>query len=105
MSKNPKNIELLVFKFNSGLISQEELETLTEWCNSHDDQNVIIVTSRPESGEQVKLRMLEGLLSKVSRPPQKRIRMQPFLKWISAAAAIFIVGLLIWKNPGEKKLP
>jgi len=105
MSKNPENIELLVFKFNNGLISPEELETLTEWYNSHDDQNVIIATSRPESGEQVKLRMLEGLLTKVSGLPQKGIRLQPFLKWISAAAAILVLGLLIWKNQAEKQLP
>jgi len=105
MSQNLENIELLVYKFNNGSITPEEFQVLKAWYNSHDDEYVIIPTKLAESGEQVKLRMLNGLMDRVSRSDNKRPRIHIFVKWISAAAAVLLIALLTWKIAGDQQNP
>ncbi|TKC63996.1 DUF4974 domain-containing protein [Pedobacter hiemivivus] len=96
MPINTEYIEHLVFKFNTGNISKEELQVLTDWYNSHDDQQVVIPTKRNESQEEVRSRVLAGLLAKVADEQPKTIKRYPMIRWIAAAAAIFVVALGTW---------
>ncbi len=89
MSLNTEYIENLVFKFNNGSITQEELHILTDWYNSHDDQRAEINSSP----EEIKSRMLAGLLAKVSAPQPKSIKLYPSRKWLAAVAILSIVAL------------
>lgn len=104
MPLNTENIEYLVFKFNNGSITPEELRILLDWYNSHDDQQVIIPSKTNEAHEAVKSRILANLLSKVagndSRQPVKR---QLWTAWMVAAAAVFIVALGIWMTAAYQK--
>lgn len=97
MPQNTENIEHLVFKFNNGSITPEELQILLDWYNSHDDQQVIIPSKVAESIDVVKSRMLTGLLSKVAeerslQPIKRSLR----IRWMSAAAALFVVAFGTW---------
>jgi transmembrane sensor len=108
MSQDSKNIEQLVFKFNNGSISSDELRTLIAWYNNHDDENVTILTKKIESKEDLKARMLAILLTKVAESQPKSGRRYPRLRWVSAAAAILFAILGTWmmvvlQKPEENK--
>jgi len=47
-------IEDLIVKFQTGLISPQELTELSEWYNSYSDEEVTIVTDEPLQKEQVR---------------------------------------------------
>lgn len=97
MSLNTENVEYLVFKFNNGSISTEELQILIDWYNSHDDQKVIIPSKTDDSAELVKSRMLTQLLSKVDEERTKSPSKIKFnTRWMAAAAAILILALGTW---------
>ncbi|WP_285010785.1 FecR family protein [Pedobacter faecalis] len=94
MSGNTDNIEQLVSKFERGTISESELQVLTNWYNSHDDESVIIPLKKQESREQIKSRVLTGLLYKID-PDRVRPRYQT-LRWLAGVAAAIIVALGFW---------
>ncbi|RZM25482.1 MAG: FecR family protein, partial [Pedobacter sp.] len=96
MSPNTEYIELLVFKFNNGSISAEELEVLKEWYKSHDDQHVIITSGKDESSEEVKSRILGSLLAKVADAGRKPAKSMRLIRWIVATAAAVLVAIGAW---------
>ncbi len=98
MPLNTENIEHLVFKFNNGSISPEELQILMDWYNSHDDEQVIIPSTTDESHDVIKSRMLAQLLSKVGKDRvQLPLKIRFKARWITAAAAaILIVAFGTW---------
>lgn len=97
MPLNIKNIEHLVFKFNSGSITAAELKVLLEWYNSHDDQQVTIPSKVDESDEVVKSRMLTNLLSKVAEEQSRQPRKTRLdIRWLAAAAAVLVVAFGTW---------
>ena len=109
MPINTKNIEHLVFKFNNGNISPEELQILLDWYNSHDDLQVTIPSKVEESYDVVKSRMLANLLSKVAGD-QQVVKPKLRTRWMAAAAAILIVAgtwmVVTYKTPvGNPQLP
>lgn len=95
-------IEHLVFKFNTGNISQEELQVLTDWYNSHDDEQVVIPSKQGESQEKVKSRMLAGLLAKVADEQPKIIKRNPIIRWTAAVAAVLVLAIGIWVSINDK---
>jgi len=106
MSPNTEYIESLVFKFNNGSISADELEVLKEWYVSHDDQHVIITSERDESSDEVKSRILAGLLSKVADKEARSAKNFHLVRWIVATAAVLLVAIGTWavlenKSPAE----
>jgi ferric-dicitrate binding protein FerR (iron transport regulator) len=105
MSQNPEYIELLVFKFNNGTITPEEQKMLTEWYNSHDDRYVTIPTKEIESAEEVRSRMLSGLLVKMGSSETKPVKRLHLTRWLSAAAAILVVALITWQFIQYKTVP
>lgn len=97
MSQQSEYIAELVYKFNNGLISPEETQTLLEWYNGHDDQYVVVNTRADESAKEVKSRMLKGLLARLTNDPVKPLgARRVIIKWISAAAAILLLALGTW---------
>lgn len=92
-------IEDLIVKFQTGIISPPELAELTEWYNSYSDEEVTIVTDEPLQKEQVRERMLNGLLTKIriDQPAVKTnvYRMQAKL-WAASVAVLLILSLLAW---------
>ncbi|MNK02876.1 fec operon regulator FecR [compost metagenome] len=96
MSTNTEYIEQLVFKFNTGNISKEELQVLTDWYNSHDDHDLVIPTTRRESPDEVRSRMLAGLLAKVTDEQSKTIKRYPTIRWVATVAAVLVVALGTW---------
>lgn len=106
MSQDPRNIEQLVFKFNTGSITKDELRVLIAWYNSHDDAKATIFADKVEFEEDLKSRMLAGLLKRVAESkPKTRF---PLYGWLSAAAAVVLAVVGIWfmvlnKKAGETK--
>ena len=96
MSPNSENIDQLVSKFNNGSITSDELRVLTEWYNSHDDENVTILTGKVESKENLKSRMLAGLMARINKAQPSTRKRYPLYAWISAAAALFLVAFGTW---------
>ncbi|MDQ1151247.1 transmembrane sensor [Sphingobacterium zeae] len=92
-------IEDLIVKFQTGIISQQELAELTEWYNSYSDEEVTIVTDEPLQKEQVRERMLNGILTKIriDQPAVKTnvYRMQAKF-WAASVAVLLILSLLAW---------
>lgn len=108
MPTNSEYIAYLAHKFNAGEISQDELQTLTNWYNSHNDQHVVITSAKNESQDQVKSRMLTNLLAKVANDEVKPVSLYRKLRWMVAAAAVFFVALGIWavqKNKNTSQEP
>lgn len=95
MSYSTEYIELLVFKFNNGSINPEEMQALLEWYNSHDDQQVIIPL-KDESADDVKSRILSGLLSKVAAETIQSEKPIFSIRWMAAAAAVLLIALGTW---------
>lgn len=101
MSINAENIEELVFKFNTGTISQAELRILQDWYNSHDDTQVTVSTKADESGDQVKSRMLENLLAKIAEDqpqPVKQQKLWPRIVVVAAALTAIVFGIWLFSN-------
>lgn len=96
MSYSTEYIELLVFKFNNGSINPEEMQELLEWYNSHDDQQVIIPLDLVESADDVKSRILSGLLSKVAAETIQSEKPIFSIRWMAAAAAVLLIALGTW---------
>lgn len=91
------DIAYLVFKFNNGSITPEELQILLDWYNSHDDRKVTILSKKDESPEAIKARMLATLLEKVENSrDQKPVRVMSKTRWIAAAAAVLVIMLSTW---------
>ena len=95
MSLNTEQIELLVFKFNNGTIQPDELQVLTDWYNSHDDEKVSIPSKKDETVDEVKSRILAGLLAKISheKAPAKRFGK---IGWIITTAAAVLIAIGTW---------
>ncbi len=99
-------IEDLIVKFQTGIISPQELAELTEWYNSYSDEEVTIVTDEPLQKEQVRERMLNGILTKIriDQPAVKTnvYRMQAKL-WAASVAVLLILSLLAWFGINRNK--
>lgn len=99
-------IEDLIVKFQTGLISPQELTELSEWYNSYSDEEVTIVTDEPLQKEQVRERMLNGLLNKIriEQPAIKTnvYRMQAKF-WAASVAVLLILSLLAWFGINRNK--
>ncbi|WP_432712374.1 FecR family protein [Pedobacter sp.] len=107
MSQPTEYIEHLVYKFNTGNITPDELQILTDWYNSHDDESAVIPSQHNESFQEVKSRMLSTLLAKLADEQPKSKKLYPQLKWIAAAAAVLLIAMSIWmvqqnEKPGQK---
>lgn len=99
-------IEDLIVKFQTGIISPQELAELTEWYNSYSDEEVTIVTDEPLQKEQVRERMLNGILTKI-RIDQPAVKtnvysMQAKL-WAASVAVLLILSLLAWFGINRNK--
>ncbi len=104
MSHSTEYIELLVFKFNNGSISPDEMQVLLDWYNGHDDQHVIIPVKLDESTDKVKARILTNLLSKVADEQIHPVKPKLRLSWMAAAAALLLLALGTWLMV-ELKIP
>lgn len=103
MSKNYELIERLAYKFNQGSISTDELKTLTDWYNSHNDEQVTIVTES-DSAASVKSRMMEVISQKIKEEPSEiSVKRLHRSSWISAAAAILLLTLGTWAILSNRK--
>lgn len=96
MSDRHEYIEQLVFKFNTGNISQEEFQVLLDWYNEHDDQEVVIRLRKHDSYETLKSRMFTNLMDRIMDERPQPSRRFPRLKWIASAAAILLVAAGLW---------
>ncbi|SER30541.1 FecR family protein [Pedobacter rhizosphaerae] len=105
MSSKQENIEHLVYKFNQASITPEELDTLIEWYNSRDDQQVTIFTDLYESEEEVKSRIRRGLLSKMASEHKRPKSHITLIRWIAASAAILLIAVITWKVFNDKLHP
>lgn len=99
MHNDLRYIEDLIVKFQTGIISPQELAELTKWYNSHSDEDVTIVTDEPMQKEQVRERILEGLLTKI-RVDQPALKdkvywMQPKF-WAASVAVLLLLSSLAW---------
>ncbi|MHA4893532.1 FecR family protein [Pedobacter sp. PWIIR3] len=103
MAQDSTKIEQLVYKFNNGSITSEELAVLIAWYNSHDDGEAVIPTNKIESEEDLKSRMLTGLMARVAASQPKVIKRYPLYGWITAAAAVMVVALGTWMMVVNKK--
>lgn len=99
MMKDTEYIEELVAKFQRGdKLTPDQTETLLQWYNSHTDEQVVLVTDSPLNREQLRQRMLDGLLRRVRAdqevlPSSNRL---PIWTWASAVAAVLLAMLSIW---------
>ncbi|WAC39224.1 FecR family protein [Pedobacter sp. SL55] len=103
MEQNSAYIELLVYKFNTGTISTQELDVLKDWYNSHDDELVHIITKQNDTLNTVKSRMLDGLLAKINETETKPSKNFRIWRWAAATAAIFVLMLGSWLALNQEK--
>ena len=92
-------IEDLIVKFQTGIISPQELAELTEWYNSHLDEEVTIATDEPLQKEQLRERMLKGLLTKIriEQPADKNnVYWMQAKFWAASVAVLLILSSLAW---------
>lgn len=106
MHNDLRYIEDLIVKFQTGIISPQELAELTKWYNSHLDEEVTIVTDEPLQKEQIRERMLNGLLAKIriAQPLDKNnvYWMQPKF-WAASVAVLLILSSLAWFGINRNK--
>ncbi|MBO9616979.1 MAG: FecR domain-containing protein [Dyadobacter sp.] len=95
-------IRSLARKFFDGTATEEEKQLLHEWYDRlADDQSPeTIVTPAGESADEIRDRMHAGLQNRRGQyMPAKRFGwIQRLTAWSSAAAAIVLVGFLLWTN-------
>lgn len=97
--EDTEHIEELVAKFQRGdTLTPTQTETLLQWYNSHTDEKVVLITDAPLGREQLKQRMLNGLLERVRADQQvlPKANKLPRRLWVSAAAAVLLAMLSIW---------
>lgn len=99
MIHDPKYIAQLVYKFKNNSIDADELKILIDWYNSYDDTTVTIPLSEDESHDQIKKRMLDGLLVQIKEDQPIPYARTPIRKMYWIAAAVILVAFLgIWAN-------
>lgn len=107
--QDPSSIEELVHKFQQGSITPDELETLLEWYNAHDDTYAEIPLRQSEHKGTVKARILDELTLRVRGDSVKRRRQSLSLRrWQVAAAVIAFVlvgSWAIWQYFGMQSGP
>lgn len=95
-------IRLLARKFFEGTASEEEKQLLHDWYDRlADDQSPeTVTTTTAEGASEVRDRMHANLRSRQEQyKPVKRFGwIQRFAAWSSAAAAVVLVGFLLWTN-------
>lgn len=101
MHKDLEYIEDLVFKFQQGNIKPEELQELMAWYNSYSDDRIAITTTEPVTDEEVKQRMLNGLMSRIRSeevsPKTTTSRMRTWF-WAASVAAVLLVFIVVWTS-------
>ncbi|MEZ0453665.1 FecR domain-containing protein [Sphingobacterium thalpophilum] len=100
MHNNLRYIEDLIAKFRMGVISAQELAELTKWYNSHLDEEVTILTDQPLQKEEVRDRMLSGLLTKIRLEQlplrQNKVYWMQRRVWAASVAVLSLLSALIW---------
>lgn len=93
---------MLARKFFEGTASEEEKKILHEWYDRlADDQSPeTVVTASAESADEIRDRMHANLRNRQEQHmPAKRFGwVRRLTTWSSAAAAVIIIGFLLWTN-------
>jgi ferric-dicitrate binding protein FerR (iron transport regulator) len=90
MVQDPRYIEQLISKFQDGSINPDEYKSLLDWYNGHDDSQVTIPVTKLEDPEQIKERVLGGLMSRIKEESPTRISRFRAYRWHWAAAAMLL---------------
>ena len=94
-------IRLLARKFFDGTASEEEKQLLHEWYDQliEDEGPQNIATLRPEGPDEIRERMQANIRNRQQQRPAKPFGwVRRLTAWSSAAAAVVIVGFLLWAN-------
>lgn len=94
MVQAPRYIEQLVSKFQDGSISPDELNSLLDWYNAHDDSHVTIPIKEFEDRDQIKARILGKLITRVREEKTTRIRRFRTYRWHWVAAAMLLFAFI-----------
>lgn len=100
---NKQELKLLAQKYLEGKASEEEKRLLNQWYDTTNEGWVEYVnTAEPETGEEIKHRILNRLEQKISRSETPQIKkpnpLRPLITWSISAAAILLIGLFIWQS-------
>ena len=94
-------IRLLARKFFEGTASDEEKQLLHEWYDRliGDESPQNIATGAPEGAAEIRDRMHANLKNRQQQPPVKHFGwVRRLTTWSSAAAAVVVIGFLLWTN-------
>jgi len=95
-------IRLLARKFFEGTASEEEKKLLHEWYDRllDDESPQNVATGSPEGAAEIRDRMHANLKHRQGQQRQvKRFGwVRRLITWSSAAAAVVIIGFLLWSN-------
>ncbi len=103
-------IRLLARKFFEGTASEEEKKILHEWYDRlNDDAGApeTVVTATPESSPEIRDRMHANLRTLQERqdPARNFGWVRRFATWSSAAAAVIVIGFMLWTNEHKTASP
>lgn len=98
-------IRLLARKFFQGTASEEEKQLLHEWYDRliEDESHQNIATGASEGADEIRDRMHANLKNRQDqqRPAKSFGWVRRLTTWTSAAAAVVIIGFLLWTNERE----
>lgn len=86
----PESILVLIEKYQTGTITNDELQQLNEWYHTFDDREVELLTGKSEV--QITTDIRERLMKTIQQEPVYSLH-QSRRKWYLAAAAIILVFL------------
>ena len=86
----PENIFVLIEKYQTGTITNDELQQLNEWYHTFDDREAELLTGKTEV--QLTTDIRERLMKSIQQAPVYSLH-QSRRKWYFAAAAILLVFL------------
>ncbi len=86
----PENILVLIEKYQTGTITNDELQQLNEWYHTFDDREAELLTGKTEV--QLTTDIRERLMKTIQEAPVYSLH-QSRRKWYFAAAAILLVFL------------
>lgn len=97
-----EQIRLLAKKFFEGTASEEEKKLLHEWYDRllEDETPQHIATESPETASDLRDRMHANLKQRQAqqRPVQRFGWVRRLTTWSTAAAAVIVIGFLLWTN-------
>lgn len=103
-------IRLLARKFFEGTASEEEKKILHEWYDRLNDDTATpetVATAAPEGAAEVRDRMYANLktLQERQRPTRNFGWVRRFTTWSSAAAAVIVIGFMLWTKERKTTSP